>query len=300
MYFLRNYGLKETVKMLILRSYRHIKQKKLDLSSEQIIQVNGSDFLLRPNDQGISAELLAFGIHEPLSTSIISKILNKGMTCIDMSANIGYFATLESNLVRDTGLVLAIEPSPVNFGYLKKNSKLHSLSNIQVFNFAFSDKNDSSNFLLDEKSNQSRLIDKNVIPTSNEKIIKVETKTLDSFVSEQVLTRLDFLRMDIEGYELVVYSGMSEIIKKFKPMILVEFHKYSLGKNNSIVFLNKLKSEGYEISSFIPRGLDDPMMAKMKFIKQLTIDHLIKQIKNNNSPGVFSLLLMPKLRKTHE
>ena len=61
------------MKLLLYRRYKKLKQLRINLSLEHSIIVNGCDFKIMPFDKGISAELLMFGVHEPLTTKIISQ-----------------------------------------------------------------------------------------------------------------------------------------------------------------------------------------------------------------------------------
>jgi len=96
--------------------------------------------------------------------------------------------------------------------------------------------------------------------------------------------------MDIEGYEYNVYKGMKESIKKFKPMLLIEFHVKQLGDDLK-KFLNELKNDGYESQYYIPRPLDNQHLDDEKFIEHLTIAEIIEKIERNLIPMVFTLLL---------
>ena len=53
------------------------------------------------------------------------------MVCLDIGANIGYYVTLESKMIGDQGKIIAIEPSPLNFDYLKRNMMLQTTKNIE-------------------------------------------------------------------------------------------------------------------------------------------------------------------------
>ena len=128
--------------MIFLKYYK-LKLRFTKLSQSRIIKINGFDFATIPNDKGISAELLMFGTHEPITTRLLSKELKNGMICLDIGANIGYYACLESNIVGNDGQVFAIEASPMNFKALEKNSSLQKNSNIQLFNFACGDEQGS-------------------------------------------------------------------------------------------------------------------------------------------------------------
>jgi len=286
-------GFWRTLRITYFNLYFSRKLSHLDLSKENHVVVNGSKMFLVPNDKGISPELLVFKIHEPLHTKLIKKEIKQGMTCLDVGSNIGYYASLESNLVGENGKVLCIEPSPTNFQYLKKNLKLNESSNTETYNFACGDKDGSIKFLVSGSSNWSRVLDNELIPVDDktEKIIDVPIKKIDSFLNDFPETKIDLIRMDIEGYELHAFKGMTKTIERFKPLLIIEVHKMFLGISNTKELLYDLKKNGYKIKYFIPRELDYPMVGIMKDVKKLSLENVIQKIEKNTISGVFTLFL---------
>jgi len=211
----RKYGLFTALRFMRSYYYGKSKERKLDLSKEHVVDVNGYKLNLIPNDRGISLELLKFNSHEPLSTELISNELQKGMTCLDVGGNIGYYTLLESQRVGENGKVICIEPSPLNFRYLKKNLEIQNTSNVESHNFACGDIDGEINFLISKNSNTCRTIPKEEPIPEGEKIITVPIKKLDTFLEENPLSKIDFLRTDVEGYELQVFEGAQKTIKKF-------------------------------------------------------------------------------------
>ena len=149
-------------------------------------------------------------------------------------------------------------------------------------------------FAVSNRSNWSRVLEGKVpssIHGDETQVIDIPMKTLDSFVKEQKIEKIDFIRMDIEGYEKNVYAGMGETIKKFKPMLAMEIHKMFLGDEGTKEFLLSLKKDGYEISYFFSRERDYPIQATSSDVKKISINQLIKKIDNNLIKDVFSLVL---------
>jgi len=271
--------------------YKKLKYSLIDLSKERTIDVHGCKFALKPNDKGISAELLLFGSHEPLSTVQVTSILKPGMTCIDLGSNIGYYVVLESKIVGKNGKVIAIEASPDNYKYLQKNSKLQNFSNIETYNFVLSDHNGKVNFLTKPISNWSRVMSDDEIPEPSDKISRVPMKTLDSFIEEEKIDRVDFARMDVEGYEYNIYQGMHKTIEKFKPALFIEFHLSVLGTEKTKKFLSELKNDGYETNYYTPRLLDNHFLADKKYIQNYSIDEIIQKLDEGSIPIAFTLFL---------
>jgi len=238
-----------------------------------------------------------FGTHEPVTTQLLLKVLKKGMACLDIGANIGYYACLESNAVEENGIVYAIEASPQNFQTLKKNANLQKNSNIELFNFACGDEDGKVNFATSNKSNLSKVLDAETVFEYNDKVIhedKITQKTVDSFLEEKKVNRIDLVRMDTEGYEYKILQGMKRTISKFKPLICFELHRNVLGKEKTETILNFLKNQGYEAKYYLPRILDAPLVGSQKMVKKLSIDDLLKRLNENILPGTILLFLENK------
>jgi len=91
-----------------------------DLKNGFTMTNQGFGIYLDPNDQIISRYIAIKKIWEPDETNFFNKSIDKGMTIIDIGANIGYFTLLFSKLVGDSGKVITFEPNPHSFKILKK------------------------------------------------------------------------------------------------------------------------------------------------------------------------------------
>jgi len=293
-YFLKHFGLAKTIKGIFFYNYRIFRRQFLDLNKEHILNINGHRFTTIPNDVGISEELLMFQTHEPLSTKLLLKILKQGMTCLDIGSNIGYYVCLESNSVGQNGKVIAIEPSPTNFKYLKKNVELQRISNVEIFNFACGNEAGEIDFFISDRSNWSRVASKDFIdapPDAIVKTIKVPIKKIDSFIQEKSLTQLDYIRMDVEGYEVNILKGMQKTIEKFKPLLHIEIHLFLIGIPKTKTLLETLQKQGYEILYYIPREMDVPMLGNMNDVKKPSFTKLLEDLEANKLTMNFMLFL---------
>ncbi len=293
-----NYGFSTALRVLKHYSYRAIKNYKVN-PNESIIMVNGCKMYTKPDDPGISTELSVFKSHEPLNTKILSKILKQGMTCIDIGGNIGYYVLLERKFVGTNGKIIAIEPLPQNFEYLNKNIKLHNFKNIFTFNFACGDKDCIADFYINKKSNGCQLVRDGAPPLDPSKGIfsKVQVKKLDSLVEELKLESVDFIRMDVEGYELNILKGVRKTLEKFKPIISLELHKRQLGVDGTKEFFKLMKDLDYEIESYAPRELDIPLIGTMSDVKKPSIDELVEMIENKTVGSYLMLNLINRSNK---
>lgn len=287
----RDYGIYKGTK--IWWYYKNVRLKKRNLDLNKIVDVNGYKLKLIPEDAGISTELALFKTHEPLNTKLLKDSLREGMICLDVGANIGYYTLLESKIVGENGKVIAIEPSPINFPVLEKNLEMANAKNVDSFCLAGGDKNGMLKFFLDKQSNLSRILGENEIVKKTDSIVDVPVKRLDFFIDELNLKKIDFLRMDVEGYEYYIYKGMRNSLKKFKPMIQMEFHCRALGNKKTLELLSMLQEDEYEMVYYIVRELDRPTVMNENDVQKISINQIISLIDKGKTPSTFLTLLRP-------
>ena len=91
------YTNKKTVLVVIHYSYKLLLQRLYDIRKEHVVETNGYKLKTMANDVGISLELLIFKTHEPLTTRLLHDEIEKGMVCIDIGGNIGYYTISKAN-----------------------------------------------------------------------------------------------------------------------------------------------------------------------------------------------------------
>jgi len=285
------YGITKAFRVVLHYAYVGIKKSEQKNSKDLIVDVNGYKLQVIPGDLGISSELLMFKTHEPLTTKLLSKELKKDMVCLDVGGNIGYYTLFESNIVGENGKVIAIEPSPPNFQHLKKNLEIQNTKNVDAYNFAAGDKDGDINFLIYKESNGSFTIPDGETTDLPGEIIKVQAKRLDTFLDELKINRVDFVRMDVEGYESHIIEGMKKTMELFKPMFQIEVHASLLGKDGTKNFLKTFQEYGYESKYYVPRDIDLPIIGTMNDVKYHSIDTLLEMLENDTLSHFFNLCL---------
>lgn len=242
------------------------------LRGSVVRNVNGFKmFLDLKNDAGISRDLFVYGKREHTSTDFLmsSGILVENSVALDIGANIGYYALIESSLVGKNGTVYAIEPVKKNYENLKRNISLNEIKNIETHNLAVGDKNGTTVINVGAKCNWSSIIDddkKGFISKEN-----VEMVTVDSFLEKRKTPSL--IRMDVEGYEYAIIEGMVGTLRNNDITLLIEIHPTILTKEQIERMFYLLKQSGYDkaVAIFDPslRTLNKKGEARFlsKFIK---------------------------------
>lgn len=288
----KRYGVSKAVRVAIHFAIRYFKKSSLK-SNNYIVKTNGYNLSVLPNDLfGTSAELLIFKTHEPVSTKIIEKKLKRGMTCLEIGANIGYYTLLEHKIIGNEGKIIALEPSPVNFDILQKNVKSQKIENIILKNIAGGDIDGNVKFLIYEGAgNSCMVIQEGQKQKWPGKIIDVPIRKIDSVLEELGIEKIDFLRMDVEGYENHVLNGLSNTLKSSKPIIHIEVHVNIVGRANTITMLKNLQNIGYDVTAYVPREIDTPVIGTISDIRNYDMNKIIDMITKEENPSFLMLTL---------
>jgi FkbM family methyltransferase len=161
------------------------------------------------------------GTYENDLCEIIEKYLKPGMTCADVGAHVGYMTLLMASRVGREGRVFAFEAYPSNAAYIVKNAATNGLSQcVIVENKAVSDGKDSVVKLRFGRDRSTA--EWNIARDRHHQGIPVQALSLDGYF--EGASRLDFIKMDIEGAEEFALTGMAHVLKVLRPVMCIEFH----------------------------------------------------------------------------
>jgi len=166
-----------------------------------------------------------FGCYEaPLAHYIVS-LLRPGMVFVDVGAHVGQYTLLSSQAVGAGGRVFAFEPEPRNFERLITNIHLNGFTNVEAHNCAIADFVGESSFYLEQplkkdNANWGVYSLHRKAEWMQYQEIQVSVTTLDSVLSSA--KRVDVIKVDVEGAELLVFRGAENILKKFHPVLIFE------------------------------------------------------------------------------
>jgi len=188
------------------------------------------------------------GTYEREKADLFAGMLRDGGVMYDIGANVGYYAPLSSRLVGTVGHVYAFEPSPRNLEYLKQHVLMNDMQNVTVYDVGVSDSPGEASFDLGVNPASGHLQTDHATAPSG-KTVKVRLVSLDDMLSRQVIRPPDWIKIDVEGGEEQVLSGMTACMAKHRPIILLATHSRRL--HDSCVAT--LKAAGYKL-----RVLEEP------------------------------------------
>ena len=154
---------------------------------------------------------LARSKHERPTTVVFLKYLQPGEIVWDIGANAGFYSSIASKLVGAEGQVFSFEPNPQNFQLLAENIALLMLPNCKPLQLAIADyEGEAKMENADRLSPESSLI-LGGNPVS-ENAITVSVTSGDALVRKRESPTPDFIKVDVEGYELEVLRGMTTVL----------------------------------------------------------------------------------------
>lgn len=182
----------------------------------------------------------------------IEKVLRPSnpRVCIDIGANVGHYSALL--LQHTTAKVFAFEPAESSFADL---SKLNTSFPERLFPIkkAISDRSGEAHLYSAREKSATASLDARVVAHASHEA--VATTTLDAFVEEQKLSHIDFIKIDVEGYEREVLRGMQKTLQAHRPrFVQFEFNIMQLRRGYSLLELTTLL-KGYTFYRLLPTGL---------------------------------------------
>jgi FkbM family methyltransferase len=192
-----------------------------------------------PNDS-LGKALIENRDFEPHFYNVVKNIVKDGDTCLDCGANLGYHTVTLSKLVGRTGKVISFEPLRIIYQQLNGNVFLNDLRNVYCLNAAV--------------GNERKLIQMDYVDVDATQINIGATKVgvggdvvemvrIDDIISNGV----SFMKVDVQGSELLLLAGAETLIKNSRPIMFVEVENNWLRcfNESSESLLNKLLSLDY-------------------------------------------------------
>jgi FkbM family methyltransferase len=184
---------------------------------------------------------LRSGVYEPHLTRVFERYCRPGMTVLDVGANLGYYSLLASRLVGSSGRVIALEPNSENCRLLLSSLRLNAITNVELLPVAADVASGWAYYSTHVGSNGGLIDGDDLLAHPG---VVVPTFRLDDLVS----SRVDFLKMDVEGAEGRVVRGATRVIERDRPIVTTELKDEMLTRVSQMSvreYLGYFESIGY-------------------------------------------------------
>ena len=155
--------------------------------------------------------------HHHGEVAMLEAMAEPGMVVLELGANKGVTAIALAKSVGPQGQVYAFEPVPEYYAALIENLRLNQVGNVKVHQLAVTDKESETSFYKHGEGS-------GIVEALDAEEIVVGTTSLDNFIAEQALERVDLINMDCEGAELLVIRGAKKTLEQNAPHIFCEIH----------------------------------------------------------------------------
>jgi len=194
--------------------------KSLIMKTESVLKTDyaetwGGKIHVHNDDTGSLSTLSISGVFGPRDTQTVKDNVFSGNIVVDLGANIGYFTCLLAKIVGEGGKVFAFEPDPRNLKLLRRNIQENDYKNVIIADKAVSDVNGSCTLYSSQKKfGANRIFESKKKETHDFIPIKSETICLDDYFEKQnLLKKIDFIKIDVEGSEFRAFNGMKKILE---------------------------------------------------------------------------------------
>jgi FkbM family methyltransferase len=170
---------------------------------------------------GMHDQVFFLGEFEKTVTRIAASLIKTGDVCLDVGANFGWYTTLFAARTGETGAVHSFEPVPATFRELERNYELMgSPANVSINNVALGDKPGTVVLNLFEglPTGHASLSSQGRADAST---FDCPMITLDSYLDDRGIDRVDLIKVDIEGAEMMFLNGAKKLFDQDVPPIFL-------------------------------------------------------------------------------
>jgi FkbM family methyltransferase len=168
-------------------------------------------------------EELIYKSFESEEMHFVEKVLQPGMTVLDVGAHHGLYTLLTAKRVGPRGKVIAFEPSPRERKRLMRHLRVNGCSNVSVAHCALGDRTGEADlFLVEGRHDWFNSLRPPVVEERTCRV-RVEVRCLDDVLAELRIPQVDFIKLDVEGAELSCLQGAAKLLRSAsRPAILAE------------------------------------------------------------------------------
>jgi FkbM family methyltransferase len=197
--------------------------------------------------------LVDYGVYEPEESPVLLASAAGAQVVFDIGANAGFYSLHWLSRLAQGGQVHAFEPVPSTYARLARNVELNSAADrIHINNFGMGDEPKKISIFLPEFSGSGAASIKNLHPEEKSIEVEVSIDTLDRYFAAAKLDRLDLVKVDVEGAELMVLQGGRQTLSRHQPLLFLELLRkwskpFGYHPNDVIALLSEF---GYDCCSF--------------------------------------------------
>ncbi|MGD1856060.1 MAG: FkbM family methyltransferase [Leptolyngbyaceae cyanobacterium] len=196
---------------------------KLTREVRQIaVDIDGVKYKISSDDNYLDHISKGF---EPHMVKLFKVLARDSTTILDIGGNIGCTAILFGTLA---GKVHVFEPSQTTFSFLDKNVVDSGMKNIVLHNIGLGSESMETTLTFAPSNRSGGFVSNQTSANSDHIVEKIVVRQLDEIATQLNFQQLDFIKIDVEGFEGHVLRGATETLSRFQPIVTLELNHWCL------------------------------------------------------------------------
>jgi FkbM family methyltransferase len=232
-------------------------------------------------DDPVVSGALTLRVYEPSEQALFAKYLHGDMTLVDIGANLGLYTAISMHLLDSSGRIVAFEPFPGTYEILKKNvaanqSDGRACPRVDIFNLAATPEPNQMELRLNPENRADNRLYRGTYRGNLEDwdTLPIEGRPIDDVLDELGIEEVNFVKIDIQGYEQKAISGFRKTLARSQNVILLsEFWPKGLQESGGSAheYLQMLRDLGFRLYTLNerPHGSVTPLEDWDIFIARL-------------------------------
>lgn len=194
----------------------------MSTAREVVVDIGGKNYSITSDDNYLEHIKNGF---EPDMVQLFRAVANEGEVILDIGANIGCTALLFGELSKN---VYAFEPSQTTFAFLEKNISRSGLKNVFLQNIGLGAEPGEYTLTFAPSNRSSGFVSNQTQASAGHAVEKIVIRQLDEVVYSLNLPKVDFIKIDVEGFEGHVLRGAAKTLSSYKPVVVLELNHWCL------------------------------------------------------------------------
>jgi FkbM family methyltransferase len=165
------------------------------------------------------------GTFEPHMIELFRNLADSSQVILDIGANIGCTAILFGDMAQQ---VHAFEPSPTTYAYLRQNLQSNGTGNVTMHNVGLGAEEATTTITFAPNNRSGGFVSDLTKADANHVSEQIEIRTMDDVVAKLALRALDFIKIDVEGFEGNVLRGAGATLDRYRPVVVLELNHWCL------------------------------------------------------------------------
>jgi FkbM family methyltransferase len=187
-----------------------------------ITDIGGKKYRIESDDQYLQH---ISGRFEPNMVELFDLLIKPTDTVLDVGANIGCTSILFGERARK---VFSFEPSPTTFKFLAKNIQTSGLTNVRLKNIGLGINGGTFELTFSADNRSGAFVSNKVQASAGHQVETIAIVNGDAFVQQAQIGAVNFIKIDVEGFERHVIEGLGQTIAAFKPVVVLELNHWCL------------------------------------------------------------------------